>query len=349
MVITLNLFIAAWFGLSNLSAAGMIIASFLAVALPLRAMGSQYVFNRASRNFQQHLPQIVERMSQSGEKDVAGLWRDEVIEIFKPLEITRESISVVKPTVVKRGIGFVVPAIEGGASYHLSYADEGTRLFTSLDVTLMDTLKGLFEMNVSMGAAADEATEAERIRLRRDIHDSLGGRLLTIMHSAQDDRVAAESRQAMGELREILAAVDTQSTSVGDMIQQWEPQLRNLVESSGATFDWIVDRELTELEDALSGRDRFNLGHILRECVTNSIKDAQATYVSVSITSLNGNLVAQVENDGAVSDPATWSDGIGTRNMAARAEELVAELQRSLVEDRVRVRILLSVDRLLSV
>ncbi|MBL6691826.1 MAG: hypothetical protein ISP91_15695 [Pseudomonadales bacterium] len=348
VVIALNLAIATWFGLSNTTVVGMMIASFVAVALPLRAAGARYAFNRASRNFQQHLPQIVARMSGSRGKDIASIWEDEVMEIFQPLEMKRESISVVKPTVVKRGIGFVVPAIEGGASYHLAYADEGTRLFSSLDVSLVETLKGLFEMNLSMSNIANEATEAERVRLRKDIHDSLGGRLLTIMHSTQDDRVAAESRQAMGELREILAAVDSGSTVIGDAIQQWEPQLRHLAESSGATFDLLVDRELVQLEAALSGRDRFNLGQMLRECVTNAIKHAQAAHIVISLSSLQGNLVAQVENDGVVSDPEAWAEGIGTRNLAARAEELGAELQRSLVQDRVRVRILLPANRLLT-
>ncbi len=347
VVISLNLAIATWFGFSNLTALGMIVVSFLAVALPLRAAGTRYVFNRASRNFQQHLPQIVTRMADSAEKDVARIWQDEVVEIFRPLEVTRESISVVKPTVVKRGIGFVVPAIEGGASYHLAYADEGTRLFSSLDVTLVETLKGLFEMNLSRESIANEATEAERTRLRKDIHDSLGGRLLTIMHSAQDDRVAEESRQAMGELREILAAVDADSTLIGHAFEEWEPQLRRLVESAGANFDWLVDRELVTLEAALSGRDRFNLGQILRECVTNAIKHAGAKEITISLSSLQGNLIAQVENDGEVSDPETWEEGIGTRNLFARAGELGAEVQRSLAVDRVRVRVLLSADRLL--
>ncbi|MBO6557751.1 MAG: hypothetical protein JJ957_14690 [Pseudomonadales bacterium] len=347
IVISLNLGIATWFGLSNITALGMIVLTFVTVALPLRAAGTRYIFNRASRNFQQHLPQIVARMSDSAEKDVARIWQDEVMEIFRPLEVTRESISVVKPTVVKQGIGFVVPAIEGGASYHLTYADEGTRLFSSLDVTLVETLKGLFEMNLSREAIASEATEAERTRLRKDIHDSLGGRLLTIMHSAEDDRVAAESRQAMVELREILAAVDSDSTLIGHAIDEWQPQLRGLVESAGANLDWLVDRELATLEAALSGRDRFNLGQILRECVTNAIKHAGAKEIAISLSALQGNLVAQVENDGEVSDPATWEEGIGTRNLAARAEELGAEIHRSLAVDRVRVRVLLPADRLL--
>lgn len=348
VVISVNLMIVTLFGLSNLTALALIVISLFVVAVPLRAAGARYVFNRASRNFQHHLPQIVARMSESGEKNVAEIWKEQVMEIFQPLEMTRESISVVKPTVAKQGLGFVVPAIEGGASYHLTYADGGTRLFSSLDVTLVDTLKGLFEMNLSMNQIADQATEAERTRLRKDIHDSLGGRLLTIMHSAKDDRVAAESRQAMGDLREILAAVDSDTSVFGDAIDQWEIQLRDLVESSGAVFEWIVDRELARVETALSGRDRFNLGQMLRECVTNAVKHAGANLVSVSISALQGNLVAQVENDGVVSDPEDWVEGIGMRNLNARAEELGAQLQRSLVHDQVRIRILVPAKRLQS-
>ncbi len=339
LVIAVNLGIATFFGLSNLTALIMILVSFLLVVVPLKAAGSRYVFNRASSNFQQHLPKIVARMADSGETDVARIWQEQIDSIFSPLEMTREKVGVVRPVVVKRGLGFVVPAIEGNASYHLSYADQGTRLFSSLDVTLIDTLKSLFEMNLSRQHIASEATAIERGRLRKDIHDSLGGRLLSIMHSASDDRVASESRQAISELRDILAAVDTEASVMSAALSTWETQLRTQVESAGIRFEWEVASSLREPALQIAGRDRFNLGQILREAVTNALKHAQPSHVRITFSPVDALLVVTIDNDGAATDPMNWQPGIGTRNMHERAEELGASLSRERIDQVVRCRL----------
>ena len=320
LVIAANIAIILFLGLSLATAGIMVLVSIVLLVIPLRAVGARYVFNRASKNFQQHLPQIVARMSESQEKDVESIWQTQIREIFSPLEFSVEKIPVVRSLVVKRGLGFVVPALEGNTSYHMTYADQGTRLFSSLDVTLVETLIELFEMNLSARRVASEAALQERGRMRKDIHDSLGGRLLSIMHAAPDNQVAEESRRAMSELRDILAAVDSESTNFGIAAHEWEKQLRGQVESSGAEFLWSIDPELNGI--ALAGRDRFNLGQIIREAVTNGMRHAAAQHISVQLKLEPALLVCIVTNDGNVSSLGFGEAGLGRRNMRERALEL---------------------------
>ncbi len=343
-VIAVNLLIVRTFGLSNVTAFVMMLVSFALVYVPLRSIDARYVFNRASKNFQEHLPLIVARMARYRGADLADVWEQEIIEIFKPLESEKESIQVVKPVVVKGGLGLVVPAIQGGASYHLSYADQGTRLFSSLDVTLIETLTGLFEMTASSGKAAENAAEAERGRLRRDLHDTLGGRLLTIMHSSEDGRMAQESRTAMGELREILTGIDNSDSLLQEAFSKWEVQLRDQCEALGVVLKFTTTNP-SNLNFALPGHDRFNLGQILREAVTNAIRHAQATNVSIQVDLEIDELRIMVANNGDVIDPAEWSQGYGTRNIRERASELDAEISWQLADGFVRMQLWLMLER----
>lgn len=335
LVMGLNMVIVRYLGLSLMTAAIMVTASFVLMILPLRAVGARYVFNRASKNFQQHLPQMVARISNSAQTDVESIWQSQIREIFSPLEFTVERIPVVRSAVVKRGLGFVVPALEDGTSYHMTYADQGTRLFSSLDVTLVETLIGLFEMNLSARRVASEAALLERGRMRKDIHDSLGGRLLSIMHAAPDNQVAEESRRAMSELRDILASVDAENTTFGVAALEWEKQLRSQVESSGAAFDWAFDAELVAL--SLAGRDRFNLGQIIREAVTNAMRHAAAEQISVGINLERDRLICIITNDGDVSSLDFGQAGYGRQNMRERAMELGGTVEWMVREGEVQV------------
>ncbi len=340
VVIGINLAIVSQFGLSNVTALVMVLVSLALVTFPLRWAGAQYVFNQASRNFQQHLPNIVNSMSSSARTDLPTVWEEQIRNIFQPLELERESISVVKPTVVKGGTGFVIPAIEGGGSYHLAYADQGARLFNSLDISLVETLAGVFEMHTSKSEAAEEAIKAERGRLRKDLHDSLGGRLLTILHSTSDDRAASETREAMSELRQILSGVDAGDTTLDEAAAGWKAQIFNQLDAAGAELYWRYD--ITGKPLSLSGSDYRNLGSVLREAVTNAIKHAKATRVKVSFEVLGEELIIEVQNNGDVSDPAGWEEGgYGLRNLRERSESIGSEVNWYLMGNEVLFRLVL--------
>lgn len=321
-VIGLNLMIVSSFGLSNATAVLMILASIAAVFIPLRALGTRYVLNRASRNFQSHLPQIVERMSQSMAEDVESIWSHELKEIFQPLEMNKEQVVVVRPVVVKQGLGLVIPGMVEDASYHLEYADSGTRLFNSLDVTLIDTLNSLFEMNVSRQQVADDARSEERGRLKRDLHDTLGGRLLTIMQTASDESTADESRQAMAELREIITAVDGGDAELSSALENWQTQLSKQAAALDASFDWAVSDELLSVSYQIPGRERFHLGRILRELTTNALRHAGASEVKVEMSVDGGKLLVHFSNNGEIGQAENWQAGNGLNNLRTRSGEL---------------------------
>ena len=327
LVIAVNLAIVSVLGLSGSTAIWMLLASLLVVAIPLKIAGTQYFLNRASRNFHHHLPRIVERMARSDIQDLGALWERQIQDIFRPLDMKREAVTVVKPVVAKRGLGLVVPMIDSPDSLHLEYADEGTRLFNSLDVTLIETLISLFDISRSRQHLADEARLEERGRLRRDIHDTLGGRLLTIMHSASDERVESESRQAMGELRDILSAVDGDSILFSGLLDQWEQQLGLQVQASHAALDWQVEDRLQHQDWQVAGKDRLNLGRILREAVTNALRHAEAAVVRINFDWNESELVIVISNNGLIGDPDQWQPGYGLKSIRERAEELQAQVE----------------------
>lgn len=335
VVIGLNLLLVTWFGFSLTTAGIMAVGTFAALVVPARFLGDKISFNRAASNFQQHLPLVITNISAAAEtQDLNRVWSDQLAEIFRPLSIQRESIAAVKPVVVRSGLGMVVPGLDGKESFLMEHADQGIRLFTSLDVKLMESLKELYIMSQNARAAREEGTRNERARLRKDIHDSLGGRLLTIMHSTNEPVVASESRQAMNELRDILAAVEGSETLLTQVLDRWRAQISQQSDVFNVKLDWQVDSEIEYGELSLPGQTRLNVGRILTEAVTNAIRHAEATHISVDFRYLQGQLELVIVNDGSFKDPAEWQSGFGLNNIRERADELNGEVKWQMMESR---------------
>ncbi|MBT4161972.1 MAG: hypothetical protein HOE54_11750, partial [Gammaproteobacteria bacterium] len=338
-VIVLNLIIASTLGLSNETVVIMFMASVAAVVLPLRALGARYMMNQATRNFQAHLPKVVAGMSKSLAPDAESIWAHEIEGIFQPLEIKEEQVAVIKPVVVKRGLGFVVPGMVESVSYHLVYADGGTRLFNSLDVTLIETLQSLFKMNVASRQTADEVRIEERGRIKQDLHDTLGGRLLSIIHSAPDESVASESRQALAEMREILTSIDESEALFADALQAWEQQLRDQAAGFNSDLIWRVNSGLSEAGLFIPGRDRLHLGRIFRELVTNAVRHAGARVIEVDVSLTGDDLGIEFSNDGDVGSAEHWQSGNGLINLKARTTELGGDISWKTGAERASFRL----------
>lgn len=347
MVITLNLLLVSWFGFSLMTGLIMIAVSFAVLFLPTRALGAKLVFNRASHNFQQHLPLVVANISSAmSSEELKRNWGDQLVEIFRPISIESQSIRAVKPVVVRRGQGLVVPALDGAGSFYLEHADQGIRLFNSLDVSLLETLRNLFEMSESSIQAREEGTRAERRRLRQDLHDSLGSRLLTIMHSTSEPVVASESRQAMSELRDILAALDGMDTSASQVLERWHAQIQQQAQVFSVMLGWRQDPVFEDANLVFPGKLRLNVGRILTEGVTNAIRHAAARDIEVDFAIEDDALRLAIRNDGQFEDPEQWQAGFGLANIRERAAELGGSVEWQLDESKhMALRLTVPFDR----
>lgn len=235
------------------------------------------------------------------------------------------------PLVVRgRPIGVVVAHDKLGATSN--FADDDVRLTESL-ATRAATAVDLSE-RVSRDAVRRvvEAQEVERARLARELHDETGQALTSILLGlkALEERVQTDdSGAAIAELRELVVAtlqdvrrlaVELRPATLDDF--GLVPALERLRDTMSEQGDVAVEVK-SDLDDQqrLPEKTETALYRIVQEALTNVLKHAEATRVTVRLRRVDRFVEVVVQDDGAGFDPQDVRDGglglVGMRERVA--------------------------------
>ncbi len=177
------------------------------------------------------------------------------------------------------------------------------------------------------------AADAERRRWARELHDEtlqgLGG-LRLLLSSARRGDDLERAQAAMGEAVE---HIEREIANLRAIITELRPAaldelgLRTAIE---ALLDRHRELQAVEIDGRLElpgpskGERRFSddlettVYRLVQEALTNVAKHTQATHVRVAVTDRDGELLLEVQDDGAGFDPAASSDGFGLAGMRER-------------------------------
>jgi signal transduction histidine kinase len=235
------------------------------------------------------------------------------------------------PLVVRgRPIGVVVAHDKLGATS--SFVDDDVRLTESL-ATRAATAVDLSE-RVSRDAVRRvvEAQEVERARLARELHDETGQALTSILLGlkALEERVQTDDGgAAIAELRELVVAtlqdvrrlaVELRPAALDDF--GLVPALERLRDTMSEQGDIAVEVK-SDLDDQqrLPAETETVLYRIVQEALTNVLKHAEATRVTVRLRRGERFVEVVVHDDGAGFDPQDVRDGglglVGMRERVA--------------------------------
>lgn len=166
------------------------------------------------------------------------------------------------------------------------------------------------------------ATEEERRRLARELHDEIS-QLLTVIQLSLD-RVDVDTSE-MKRAKSLLA--ETQE-EVHRIVYDLRPSLLDDLGLAAAmkayAQDHLVGQGLAvslEIEDGLPSRPEIEITtfRIYQELVTNILRHAEAEHVSIELYERDGTLVLAVEDDGKGFDPSEKFAGAGITGMRERA------------------------------
>ena len=228
----------------------------------------------------------------------------------------------------------VLPLLLGGV---------GTRLFLMFARALHATeedrnrlarelknLTGEFDVRVETMTAqrVEQFTERERKRIASDLHDDLGAKLLTIVHTADAARVPQLAREALEEMRLSVRGLAGRPVRLDDALADWRAE--TMVRLGQAKIEALWDHAADIEPHMLPARLFMQLTRVLREAVSNVIKHSEASRCEVRCTVAEGSLILTVRDNGR-GIAADLHRGQGMSSMKRRAKKMSGQC---LVESR---------------
>ena len=179
-----------------------------------------------------------------------------------------------------------------------------------------------------------ETQERERRRLAQDLHDRTAGGLTSVIFALRRlERELADDGQR-AQLREAREGVSSAIEDVRDLIADLRPKvlddfglgpaLERLCETVARRSGLAVRPELDESLDQLPPDVATAVYRIVQEALSNVVRHADATTISVSAAILDDRLVVTVEDDG--KGFSAGNVGHGVEGMVERARMVAGRL-----------------------
>jgi two-component system, NarL family, sensor histidine kinase UhpB len=125
----------------------------------------------------------------------------------------------------------------------------------------------------------EQVTAQERKRIAADLHDDLGAKLLTIVHTSESERISTLAREALEEMRLSVRGLTGKPVRLSDALADWRAETVSRLGQANVEIDW---RSLAEDTDqVLPARGYVQTTRILREAVSNIIKHSGASHCKV--------------------------------------------------------------------
>jgi signal transduction histidine kinase len=221
-----------------------------------------------------------------------------------------------------------------GDGYRPGHAVEFTGLFRQR--TTEASLRSDYDEQIRHAASQEE-----RHRLARDLHDSVKQQIFAMQTAAATvqarlesdppgvreaiERLRESGREAMSEMEAMLNSLRSSPLENVGLIEALKNQAEALQFRTGAR----VDLELADLppSEALPPGGQEAIFRVAQEAFANVAKHARAPRVQVRLAGEHDRVVLRIEDEGAGFDPAAPSFGMGLANMRERASAFGADLE----------------------
>ncbi|MEP5936574.1 MAG: sensor histidine kinase [Winogradskyella arenosi] len=179
----------------------------------------------------------------------------------------------------------------------------------------------------------DEARAKEKVRVSKELHDGVLGRLFGIRLSLDSinlkegqDAVLTRAKYIQQlqnveqDIRKISHELNTDFVSGSgfmDIVQE-------LVENQAVAYDLAYSFKFTDDIDwdEISNKTKINIYRIIQESMQNIYKHANANHIEISISLEKGLICLNITDDGDGFDSSKTKKGIGLKNMKSRVEDI---------------------------
>ncbi len=170
----------------------------------------------------------------------------------------------------------------------------------------------------------EQVTDRERKRIAADLHDDLGAKLLTIVHTSDNERISTLAREALEEMRLSVRGLTGKPVRLADALGDWRAEVMSRLTQSGVEGEWSAPSD-DDVPGTLSARAYVQTTRILREAVSNIIKHSGASRCSVRCTIAEGDFQLVIQDNGngiPLELDGRLDKGHGMASMKGRAKQL---------------------------
>jgi signal transduction histidine kinase len=195
---------------------------------------------------------------------------------------------------------------------------------TSLEQRMADRIAEVERNHAQLAEQKlEQVTERERKRIAADLHDDLGAKLLTIVHTSESDRISTLAREALEEMRLSVRGLTGKPVHLIDALGDWRAEVVSRLGQANILAEWKSPAE--DVEHTLQARSYVQTTRILRESVSNIIKHSGATHATISCAVQEGDFILTIQDDGQgipTELDGRLDRGHGMASMKSRAKQM---------------------------
>ena len=173
-----------------------------------------------------------------------------------------------------------------------------------------------------------KAQEDERTRVARELHDSVGQKLMLLTKktkSTGNEEMESLANNTLQELRAISRGLHPAT------LERLGPTaaIRNMVDEIDANTNIFFTHEIEDVDALLSKEASLHLYRIIQEVLNNMVKHAEAKAASVTIEKRKNSIEAIISDNGKgfeYSEKVKTSDSLGMKTLMERAKILHSKI-----------------------
>jgi len=341
LMVFLDTFLIFALSLDRVPALGVSLMAVALFYLPLRDTLQRHIVGRAV-DYAPLFQQTVDVALAPPGTDQNARWIALLKHAFNPLRIEAwagKGDSVSRPTIRDEGLILLLPAVGEIRPVTLGYAYAGRKLFSRADEKQALELCAMLDHAIRSRRAREEGVMEERARISRDMHDNIGAKLLSALHSTGDARKNMLIREALSDFRVIINNAFGAPRPLDQTLAELRIETSERLEAAGIDLAWET---IDESDTAIPTMIAQTLCSIIREAVSNVIRHAHAKTVSVAIDYRCGRVSVAIADDGRGIGDGDEGRGNGLANMRTRVDALAGTFAIGNADPGTRLSIALS-------